>query len=405
MLKINLSEFIKSLSEAIDLVFYGFGVDWGSMSHSSKVCYIACRIAEQLNLNKEIGSTLYYAALLHDIGLVLTKDAGRMLHFEAHEEFTHCKRGYEILKKCHYTEKLASVIFHHHDKWAGPNESGIHGNDIPLCSRIIYVADRVDVLIQPREYILHQRNKIISTMSNRSGTCFDPQVVDAFNQIAQLECFWLDLTTKHTEDLLRQDKFKENIKLNYYELEQFCEIFAHVVDSKSPFTQKHSQRVAMIAKTLAEKLNFSLLECEIIKVAGLLHDIGKLAIPDEILDKPHELLADEKEIMKRHVYFTNSILNKVKGMETLAQFASFHHERLCGGGYPFHAKAETIPLGARILAISDVFTALSEDRPYRKGYKKEVICKILEECASKGELDYHIIKIITENISEFYKLL
>lgn len=405
MLKFSLSEIMRSLSETLDLVFFGLGVDWGSMSHSSKVCYISCKIAEQMNLDKVLSGDLYYASLLHDVGLILTREAEGMTHFEAHEDFLHCKRGYEILKKCSYTERLSNIILHHHDKWAGPNESGATGNIIPICSRIIYIADRIDVLIRPREYILHQKTEIVNTVNKYSGIYFDPQVVAAFNQIARLESFWLDLTTKHTEDLLQNYKFKENIKLDYDELGHIAEIFAHIVDSKSKFTLEHSHRVAMIANALARKLKFSPFECEIIKVAGLLHDLGKLAIPDEILDKSDKLSDDEFEIMKRHTYFTNLILKKVRGLDTIAQWAAFHHERLDGSGYPFHTKGEIIPLGARILAVSDVFTALTEDRPYRKGYTKEVMGEILNKYVSVGALDNSVVNIAVENIDKFYELI
>lgn len=405
MIKIDLSEFINSLSETIDLTYVGVGIDWGSMPHGSRVCYISCRLAEQLNLDKETCNNLYYAALIHDVGLYSTIQIKDIIHFETNEEYTHCNIGYEILKKCPYTESFASIVLHHHDKWAGPNKSGVSGENIPICSRIIYVADRTDVLLRPREYILHQRNEIISTINKYTGVYFDPKVVEAFNKIARMESFWLDLTARQTEDLLRQYKFKESIKLDYYEIEKIAEIFAQIVDSKSKFTLQHSRRVSSIANKLANKYNFSPLECEIMKISGLLHDLGKLTIPDEILDKPDKLKTDEFEIMKRHTYFTNLILNKVHGFDTIAQWASLHHEKLDGSGYPFHTKAEIIPLGARILAVSDVFTALAEDRPYRKGYTKEIICKYLNKYSSEGALDSNVVNTLIKNIDEFYNLL
>ena len=405
MLKFSLSEIVRSLSETLDLVFIGLGVDWGGLSHSSKVCYIACKISEQMNLDKGLSGDLYYAALLHDVGLVLTKEAEIMTRFDAPEDFLHCKRGYLILKKCSYTERLANIILHHHDKWAGSNTSGFTGNIIPICSRIIYIADRIDVLIRPNKYILHQKKEIVNTINKHSGTYFDPQVVAAFNKIANLESFWFDLQTKHTEDLLQNYKFGENIKLGYDELEHVSEIFAHIVDSKSKFTLEHSHRVAVIANALAKKLKFSPFECEITKVAGLLHDLGKLAILDDILEKSSKLSDDEMEIMKRHTYYTFLILKKVCGLETVAQWAAFHHEKLDGSGYPFHAKGDIIPLGARILAVSDVFTALTEDRPYRKGHTKEAMCEILNTYASVGTLDSSVVNIAIENIDDFYVMI
>lgn len=406
MLKIDLSEFIGCLSETLDLTYVGVGVDWGSMPHGARVCYISSRLAEQLNVeDNETRNNLYYAALLHDVGLYLTNQVMNIMHFETHEEYTHCNIGYEILRKCPYTESFASIVLHHHDKWTGPNESGVSGDNIPFCSRIIYVADRIDVLLRPREYILHQKDEIVSKINSYSGTYFDPLVVEAFNQIARMESFWLDLTARHTEDLLRQYKFKESIKLDFFEIEKIAEIFAQIVDSKSRFTLQHSRRVSQIANKLATCYNFSPLECELMKIAGLLHDLGKLAIPDDILDKPNKLTNDEYEIMKRHTYFTNIILNRVHGFDTIAQWASLHHEKLNGSGYPFHTKSEIIPLGARILAVSDVFTALAEDRPYRKGYSKEDTRKFLGEYASDGALDLNVVDTLIKNIDAFYALL
>lgn len=374
------------------------------MQHGSKVCYIACMIAEHMDLNEGERTDLYYSALLHDLGLSSTKQLIDIMQTEAKGEFSHCERGYALLKRCPYTNRFSRIVLHHHDKWAGTNESGIMGNDIPVCSRIINVANRVDVLIQPREYILYQKDDIVKAINRDSGTLFDPQVVKAFNQVAYLESFWLDLATRHAEELLYKNKPMENVTLNYEELEDIAIIFAQMVDSKSTFTLRHSRRVASVAVALAERLKFLPIECEMIKIAALLHDLGNLSIPDEILDKRGKLTKDEYKIIKRHTYFTYFVLNKIKGFDTISQWASQHHERLDGQGYPFHTKAETLPLGARILAVSDTLTALAEDRPYRKAYPTESICEILNQCVSEGALDGEIVNVVTENINEFCKL-
>lgn len=130
MLKIDLAEFITSLSEALDLMYVGIEVDWGGMSHSAKVCHISCKIAEQMKLDKSTTIDLYYAALLHDIGLFLNRQLMEIMHFETHEEFSHCKRGYEILKKCSYTSKLANIVLHHHDKWDGLDQTNLASREM-----------------------------------------------------------------------------------------------------------------------------------------------------------------------------------------------------------------------------------------------------------------------------------
>lgn len=327
------------------------------------------------------------------------------MSYEATGSFAHCKNGYELLKKCPHTKKFALTVLHHHDRWAGPNESGLRQSDIPLHSRIICLADRTDVLIHPKEYILHQKYDIIKTIQNDSGAYFDPQVVEAFNRLAERESFWLDITSLGREGLLSCYKPTDIVNLNYGELEGIAGLLAHIVDSKSVFTLQHSKRVSRVAEALAKRSKFSPLECEVMKIAGLLHDLGKLSIPDEILDKPDKLTRDEYEIIKRHVYYTHVILGKIKGFETINKWASLHHERLDGRGYPFHVKEDVFPLGSRIMAVSDVFTAIAEDRPYRKGYPPEKICEVLNKCVSEKALDGDIVKIVTENINEFCKLL
>ena len=405
MFKIELSEFITGLSDALHLVFVGAGIDWGSMQHGPKVCYIASRIAEHMDFDEKTRSDLYYAALLHDSGLPSNAQLKDVLRLDAVGEFSHCRRGFEFLGKCPLTRRFSDIVLHHHDKWASPNESDISGEDIPLCSRIIYLADRVDILIHPRDYILHQRDDVVRAINERSGTFFDPQVVKAFNETARLESFWLDLTARQTEDLLRNYRPRESVTLNYHELEDIACLFAEIVDSKSEFTLKHSRRVSRVATQLAKRLKFSPSECEQMKIAGLLHDLGKLSIPDEILDKPDALTKDEWEIVKRHTYFTYRILDKIRGFETINQWASLHHERLDGAGYPFHIRGEELTLGSRIMAVSDTFTATAEDRPYRKGFPAGSIPKVLNHCVSDNQLDGDIVKIVTDNIAEFYGLL
>ncbi len=104
--------------------------------------------------------------------------------------------------------------------------------------------------------------------------------------------------------------------------------------------------------------------------------------------------------MKQHTYHTFSILSTIGGLQMIAEWGAYHHERLDGKGYPFRREAHEINLGARIMAVSDIFTALAEDRPYRKGMKAENITKILREQASRGIQDPHIVKLLLENLEE-----
>ena len=140
------------------------------------------------------------------------------------------------------------------------------------------------------------------------------------------------------------------------------------------------------------------------KIAGYLHDIGKLIVPPTILNKTGKLNEQEWNIMKTHTYYTYQALSTSKKLFEIREWASYHHEKLNGQGYPFHLNKNDLSLGARIMAVADVFTAVTEDRPYRKGMSYFKVKKILEKMAKEEEIDENITNIIIKNYAEFNEI-
>ena len=137
-----------------------------------------------------------------------------------------------------------------------------------------------------------------------------------------------------------------------------------------------------------------------IYLAGLLHDLGKLAVPTEILEKPEKLTPKEYDIVRRHTYYTYYILEPLKILNMVRIWGAFHHERVDGRGYPFHLSEAELPLGSRIISIADIFTALTEDRPYRKGSEAKEAFKILLEASSLHRVDSQVTSILQEHLAE-----
>jgi len=177
-----------------------------------------------------------------------------------------------------------------------------------------------------------------------------------------------------------------------------------LIDFRSPFTAAHSSGVAATASSIAHYLGLTETEIGLIEVAGNLHDLGKMAVPNSIINKPDKLTADEFAIIRQHPYFTYSVLSTIGGMRQIAEWAAFHHEKLDGSGYPFHIDARKLDTGSRIIAVADIFTALAENRPYRKGMIKSEIISILKDLSSKGHLDKHVVSIIESNYDEILAL-
>jgi HD-GYP domain-containing protein (c-di-GMP phosphodiesterase class II) len=136
------------------------------------------------------------------------------------------------------------------------------------------------------------------------------------------------------------------------------------------------------------------------EVAGDLHDLGKLAIPNSILNKPGSLTKEEMSIMKCHTYYTYLVINSIGGLKQIAEWGAYHHEKLDGSGYPFHCTANELSTGARIMMVADIFTALAEDRPYRKGMSKDGIVEIIKQFSDRSLLDTRIVNLLFDNYNE-----
>lgn len=162
-------------------------------------------------------------------------------------------------------------------------------------------------------------------------------------------------------------------------LDEMIKTLASSIDAKDAYTHGHSERVAQYALMLAQRLNLSSEECKEVFYAGLVHDVGKIAIPDTIINKPGKLTDDEFALIKSHPERGAKILLQIEDMPYLSVGAKFHHERYDGKGYPSHAKGEEIPLLARIIAVADSYDAMTSKRSYRntldQSYVKQEIWK------------------------------
>lgn len=154
---------------------------------------------------------------------------------------------------------------------------------------------------------------------------------------------------------------------------------ANSIDARDPYTRGHSDRVTEYSVLLAERLGFTFDELERLRLAALLHDIGKIRIPDHILNKPGRLTDDEFDEMKRHPVYGVGIMLPVRAFRPLLPYMLHHHERFDGLGYPDRKQGNEIPLPARIICVADCFDAMTSDRPYRKGMPVEIAIEELRK--------------------------
>lgn len=362
--EIPIIDIIISLSGAIDLINPSIS------NHHKRVAYLAYNIGKEMNFPERELMDIVLAGLLHDCGAVNFFERSYAFEFEFGnsmiQRHSHGYKGWFILNDVPELGNAAEIIKFHHIFWNEKNASHMDNYSIPRGSHILHIADRVDILINREEEILKQRTYIYNTIKGKSGEMFMPQAVEALQGIMGKLYIWFDLINSNLEILLKQIMANYKVNLDPYTLTNYANIAHRIIDFRSQFTATHSMGVAATTKAIAALMNFSEEETQLMYSAGLMHDVGKLCIPDSILEKPSALSVDEFNLMKSHTYHTYRIIDSIPGLGKVRDWAAFHHEKLDGTGYPFGKTASELDLGSRILTVCDIFTALTEDRPYRK---------------------------------------
>ncbi len=393
---VPLLDLIMCLSEAMDLVSPSV------VNHHKQVAYIAYSLADELGMSTDEKSTLVLAGALHDVGAFYSKEKLALLEFEIEAPQRHAERGYHLLKLLPPLADTANMVRRHHTWWDEGKGDAVDAEKVPLGSHIIHLADRIAVLINKRRFILGQVENLTKKIKRASGSMFKPELVEAFVALSDKEYFWLDVASRKLETTLPLRVSSKILELE--DLADLTHLFARIIDFRSQFTATHSSGVAASAETIAKLIGFSQLECRSMRIAGYLHDLGKLAVSAEILEKPAKLDMEEVFIMRSHTYFTYRTLQSIADLEIINTWASFHHEYLDGKGYPFHIKGEDLCLGARVMAVADTFTAITEDRPYRKSMAGEKAVWVLQQMADYSKLDPHIVGLVKDNFDDINKV-
>ncbi|MFA7415736.1 MAG: HD domain-containing phosphohydrolase [Rhizobium sp.] len=397
-LQAELRRVIYALSDALDLV----GVD--DVAHGKRVGVMAAECGKALGLPIAETTFLFDLGMLHDIGVSSTMTHRNLVgEFDWDGAQLHAETGYNTVRDFPPLARMALPIRYHHTHWDKLAALALEPS-VTRAANLIFLVDRVDALAAPyfrNNTVLMHTAEIRERIQHLSGSYFAPELVQAFLDASQAVAFWLQLEPRSIQSYLREALNQGEIyRASIAELKQLAEIFSRIVDAKSPFTAEHSLGVARLARFIAEKMGVSEINCDKLEIAGLLHDLGKLRVPDEILDKPGKLDPRERLIINTHSYETFQILHGIEGFEEITPWAAYHHEEPGGRGYPFRLHAEDLPLEARILRVADIFQALAQDRPYRTGLTAEEVLPLLDDFVANGRVDADIVAIVRVHLDE-----
>jgi len=415
---VSLAQILSALSFALDLT------EGAVPGHALRSCLLGMRLGQQLGLPAERTTSLYYALLLKDVGCssnaarlcqiigggderrvkagvkledwtrpsqpkastlrllwnnvlpgatALRRAAGIVVigltqHRNNEEMITlRCDRGAHILRKLGLGDVAAEAVRGLDEHWDGSGyPDRRRGHAIPLEARILAVAQHLDVFASEKG-----PDAAIQVLQQRSGRWFDPELVRIAENLHRQDTLWWDalsITPQNETRAAVLDLAPDSVDaLATDDIDLICEAFADVVDAKSSFTFRHSIGVTEAAQRIASTLGLNAERGTLVRRAALLHDLGKLRVPNSILDKPGKLESDEWRVVKEHPRLTRDILLHIGPFAELAEIAGAHHEKLDGSGYPFGVTGSALSLEARIIAVADVYGALTEDRPYRPG--------------------------------------
>jgi HD-GYP domain-containing protein (c-di-GMP phosphodiesterase class II) len=275
---------------------------------------------------------------------------------------TRCQRGADIARRMRFSEDVAQGILDLDEHWDGSGKpTGLGGTDISIHARIALLAQVIDVF-----HTSDGKDAALKEVLQRSDRWFDPTLVAAFEMVAEETSFWSTLSAPTLQEqviTLAPEPVGEMVDEDY--LDEIAAAFAEVVDSKSPYTAGHSDRVALFADMIAEELGLTPAKRRFLKRAALLHDLGKLGVSNQILDKAGKLDEDEWKSVRQHPAQSRIILEQIAAFSDLARVAGDHHERLDGKGYPRGIAGDAISPETRIITVADIFDALTAERPYR----------------------------------------
>ena len=428
------ADILSALSYALDLV------EGQSMGHAVRTCLIAMRVAERLGLAEDERADLYFAALLKDAGCstnsvkihhtfgddLEAKRAVKLIDWTkkfdclvyglktVHRdqpfperlrrlrdlltdpeagmvEMTRvrCDRGAQIAISLGFGMPVAEAIRALDEHWDGFGAPmALKGEAIPLLARILGFAQTLDVLVQAVGV-----SAAFKTARRRAGRWFDPAVVRAARDFEDDEAFWNGLGDGARETALELATPATVRMAGERGLDVTCDAFAEIIDAKSSFTASHSTRVTGYAVEMGRLLDFAPNRLATLRRAALLHDIGKLGVPTHVLEKPGKLSEEEFGAIRSHPAHTERILGMIRGFDRVTEIAAAHHERLDGRGYHRGVPGERLDLEMRILAVADVFDALSAERPYRGAMDMDETFAIMEKEAGAA-LDADLVDLL-----------
>ena len=404
-MKLDLTDMLYALSYALEKAEVELlGVETG---HGRRVACLSLYMAEQAGISGEELRDYVGCCVLHDTALpeFIREELSKTNISEGMDmqlsdiinidvvthDGTHGVIGEQNIRLVPFRTNVEGIILYHHENADGSGPLGKTAAETGLKSQILHLADEIDTHTNLSAMTESEFNRISDWVQSQSGKMFSEESVKLFHDAVTYDKISYLKGQGALASLQREMK---TVTCNYSdeEIRDLAGMFAKIIDYKSEFTQTHSLSVANKVEQMADYYGFDNEKTIRLYLAGALHDIGKLIVSNDILEKQSRLTDDEFSAMKDHATATRNILRRVKGIPDILRWASNHHEKLNGTGYPRGLTAEDLSFEERLMACADIYQALTEKRPYKDGMPHEKAIAIMKDMAEKGEIDETIVR-------------
>jgi HD-GYP domain-containing protein (c-di-GMP phosphodiesterase class II) len=391
-----MDKLIKAIAAALDIVE---GELLGASTHHGKRVAVLCAaMGRHLGLEEEVLLPLTTCALLHDNALTEYILSERLGESQDPAMRLHCEYGQRNADALMFKTNIDGFILYHHERPNGLGPFGKREGEIPPEAELIGIADTFDVINHLEQIPPEDLPELHRSLREGIGENYTRRAAELLIEVLDEEILFA----------LRNDRIRETteaytpawiIDMEDQVILNLAEFVTHIIDYKSVFTRRHTAQIANKAWLMGGYYGYEPSLRSQFYLAAALHDLGKLAIPAAILEKTGRLDEREFEIIKSHVYKTWELLKDIDGFEDVRNWASNHHEKLNGSGYPFGKKAEDLDFNSRLLTCIDIYQAVSEERPYHPGRSHRDTIKILDAMADKAEVDRDIVRDLDEALA------
>ncbi len=362
--------------------------------HGERVAYRVMLLAQRDGRfpDKEI-CKLIWTVLLHDIGNYQHLDIVDLMERETLKADSHALYGYLFLKYFGPYPAYAPIIYYHHSDRQRIEASAMN-DSLKWISHSILAADAVDLyrISHPNA----TQEDVLRFLSHLSTERYHPRSVQALKEI--------EAHLPHAQEEIHNALIKQlsRWEISVQERQAFLKVLVSSIDFRSRATTLHCAIIVEVSDMLAQLCDVTEQEKREIHIGAILHDLGKIAIPVEILEHPGKLEGEDWEIMKSHIIYSEEIIDGMVS-DSIKNIAIRHHEKLDGTGYPRGLRADSLTLPERILAVADVVSALSEERSYKPVFPMEEVVRIIEGMSERGKLCPKVVSILTANKERIYE--